>query len=295
MTTAFVLAGGASLGAIEVGMLRVLYERGVSPDLIVGTSAGALNGAFIASRPQTIATADALGDLWRGLRRGQVFPFRPLSGLLGFAGTRDHLVPGESLRRLVARHLEIERLEDMPIPLHVVAVDGQSGARVRLSSGDALDAVTASAAIPGVLPPVEVDGRMLIDGGVSDGTPISHAVDLGADVVWVLPTGHACALERTPRSALAMALQAISILIERQLDDDIQRYADRVRLVVLPPPCPQPIGPIDFSHADELIASAAKAARAFMDGGGQAQSPLRLTPHTHETPWGAQARGSTAA
>jgi NTE family protein len=74
-------------------MLRALYERVIVPDLVVGTSAGALNGAFIASRPQTVATADALGEVWRGLRRGQVFPLNPLTGLLGFLGSRDHLVP----------------------------------------------------------------------------------------------------------------------------------------------------------------------------------------------------------
>jgi len=91
-TVAFVLSGGASLGAIQVGMLRALYERGIAPDMIVGTSAGALNGAFIASRSQTAATADALGGIWRDLRRGQAFPLNPLTGLLGFLGARDHLV-----------------------------------------------------------------------------------------------------------------------------------------------------------------------------------------------------------
>src|SRR3954471_15981396 len=91
-TVAFVLSGGAGLGAVQVGMLRALYERGVVPDLIVGTSAGALNGAYIATRPQTIATADELADIWRHLRRGQIFPVNPLTGLLGFLGARDHLV-----------------------------------------------------------------------------------------------------------------------------------------------------------------------------------------------------------
>src|SRR5690242_12133132 len=89
---AFVLSGGASLGWIQVGMVRALYERGIAPDLIVGTSAGALNGAFIASRAQSVPTADALADIWRGLRRGQVFPTNPITGLLGFLGTRGHLV-----------------------------------------------------------------------------------------------------------------------------------------------------------------------------------------------------------
>src|SRR5947209_1478571 len=120
---AFVLSGGASLGAIQAGMLRALYERGIKPDVIVGTSAGAMNGAFIASRPQTVATADALAAVWRDLRRGQVFPVNPLTGLLGFLGMRDHLVPAYGLRKLIARHIEHEALQDLPIPLHVVAVD----------------------------------------------------------------------------------------------------------------------------------------------------------------------------
>src|SRR5918995_5098083 len=114
---AFVLSGGASLGAIQVGMLRALYENGVRPDVIVGTSAGALNGAFIASRPQTVATADALGAIWRGLKRGHVFPVNPITGLLGFLGARDHLVPESGLRRLISRYVECEELEEMRIPL----------------------------------------------------------------------------------------------------------------------------------------------------------------------------------
>jgi len=92
--TAFALSGGASLGAIQVGMLRALYERGIAPDLIVGTSAGAMNGAFIASRPQTVATADALATVWRDLRRGQVFPLNPLTGLLGFLHRHAPADPG---------------------------------------------------------------------------------------------------------------------------------------------------------------------------------------------------------
>src|SRR3954471_11926700 len=195
---AFVLSGGAGLGAIQVGMLHALYERGIAPDVIVGTSAGAMNGAFIASRPQTVPTADALASVWRGLRRGQAFPLNPLTGLLGFLGARDHLVPESGLRRLVQRHVERESLEEMAIPLHVVAVDVVTGEELRLSSGPVLEAVLGSAALPGVLPPVPWEDRMLIDGGVANSTPISHAIELGAERVYVLPTGHACALEEPP-------------------------------------------------------------------------------------------------
>src|SRR3954471_4016659 len=131
--TAFVLSGGASLGAIQVGMLRALYERGYRADFFVGTSAGALNAAFVASRPPTPETAEALGDVWRGLRRGQVFPVNPLTGLLGLVGARSHLVPDSGLRKLIDRHTIAERLEDTLVPLHVIATDVLRGEDVRLS------------------------------------------------------------------------------------------------------------------------------------------------------------------
>jgi NTE family protein len=265
-TVAFVLSGGASLGAIQVGMLRALYERGIAPDLIVGTSAGALNGAFVASRPQTVATADALGAIWRGLRRGQAFPLNPVTGLLGFLGARAHLVPGSGLRLLVERHVACESLEDMAIPLHVVAVDVVTGEELRLSRGPVVEAVLGSAALPAVLPPVPWGDRVLMDGGVANNTPISHALELGAERIYVLPTGHACALEEPPGSALGMALHAISLLTHRRLVEDVERHRDDAELVVLPPPCPLRITPIDFGHADELIARALDDARAFLDG-----------------------------
>jgi NTE family protein len=207
-TRAFVLSGGASLGAIQVGMLRALYERDIKPDLIVATSVGAINGAFIAARPQTVDTADELAGIWSQVGRGQVFPLNPLSGLLGFLGSRDHLVPDSRLRRLVKGHLDHERLEELPIPLHVVAVDVVTGEELLLSSGPLLEAVMASAAIPAVLPPVDWEDRELMDGGVANNTPISHAIELGAREIYVLPTGHACAVEHPPGSALGMALHA---------------------------------------------------------------------------------------
>jgi NTE family protein len=282
--TAFVLSGGASLGAIQVGMLRALYECGIEPGLIVGTSAGALNGAFIASRPQTPATADALGDIWRSLRRGQVFPLNPITGLFGFLGARDHLVPASGLERLLERHVERDSLEAMPIPLHVVAVDVTSGEEVRLSEGPVTEAVLASAAIPAVLPPVTWGDRTLVDGGVANNTPISHAIDLGAERIYVLPAGHACALEEAPSGALAMALHAISLLAHRRLTDDIERHRSDARLIVLPPPCPLRIQPIDFGRADELIAEALFDARRFLRRGGESRPAIRMQVHEHALP-----------
>lgn len=277
------LSGGASLGAIQVGMLRALYERGVVPDVIVGTSAGALNGAFIAARPPTVETAEQLAEVWRGVRRGQVFPLNPLTGLLGFVGSSAYLVPQSGLRRMISRHVDRDRLEELPIPLHVIAADVLSGEEVRLSHGPVLDAVLASSAIPGVLPPVRWGDRMLMDGGVANNTPISHAVDLNAQRIYVLPTGHACALHEPPRGALVMALHAISLLTHQRLIEDIERHRDEARLVVLPPPCPLGITPIDFGHADELIERALQDARDFFDDGGDDRAPIRMRMHGHAT------------
>lgn len=279
---AFVLAGGASLGAVEVGMLRALYERGIAPDFVVATSAGALNGAFIASRPQTVETADALAEIWDGLRRGQVFPVNLLTGLMGFLGARDHLVPDGAMRRLITRHIERDRLEQMALELHVIAVDVVTGEELRLSRGPAVEAVMASAAIPGVLPPVSWEGRELMDGGVANNTPISHAVELGASEVYVLPTGNACALTEPPSGALAMALHALSLLMQRRLLDDIERHRDGTKLVVLPPPCPLSVQPIDFGHGRLLIESAYADASEFLDGGGAERPPIRMRMHGHD-------------
>jgi NTE family protein len=278
---AFVLSGGASLGAIQVGMLRALYERDVRPDFVVGTSAGALNGAFIASRPQTTQTADALADVWCALRRGQAFPLNPLTGLLGFVGARDHLVPSHGLQQIVDRHVQRERLEDLPVALHVVAVDVITGEELLLSAGPLRDVVLASAAIPGVLAPVTVAGRALMDGGVANNTPISHAIALGAQRVYVLPAGHACALEKPPGRALGMALHAISLLTQRRLIDDIERHRGDAELVVLPPPCPLRIQPIDFDHARELIDQGLDDARRFLDGGGEDRPAITMRTHEH--------------
>src|SRR4051794_36743645 len=111
MSTAFVLAGGGSLGAIEAGMAEALYERGIRADYVVGASAGALNAGFLATRPQQVATAHALQDIWRSITRRQIFPFSPATMVLGLLGRRDNLVNARGLRRLIREQLDVGRLE----------------------------------------------------------------------------------------------------------------------------------------------------------------------------------------
>lgn len=279
------LSGGASLGAIQVGMLRALFERRITPDLIIGTSIGAINGAYIASRPATPETVDALADVWQGLHRFRVFPPDPIRGLLGLLGLSDHFVSNVGMRRLLRRHQNLERLEEAEIPLHVIATDARTGMERRFSRGGARSAVLASAAVPGVFPSVEIDGYRLVDGGVASNTPTSDAIELGAETVYVLPTGHACDLRRPPRGALGMAIHANTLLLSRRALLEARRLAGRSRLIVLPPPCPQRVHPADFRHARTLIDGGYAETAAVLDDPDVDFSELpwldRLAPHEH--------------
>ncbi|GAA5122767.1 patatin-like phospholipase family protein [Haloechinothrix salitolerans] len=262
---AFVLSGGGSLGAIQVGMLQALYERDIVPDLVAAASAGALNGAFLASRPETSATADRLAEVWSGLETNDVFPFNPLTALLGALGCKDHVVSSSKLRELIEEWIELDDLGDARIPLHVIATDLLSGAELRLSEGPVTSAVLASAALPGVFPPVRRGRWVLVDGGITNNTPLSHAIALGAHKVYVLPTGYTCTLEKPPRGALGVALQSLNVLIQQRLVLDIQRVPESVELVVLPPLCPLDVVPVDLSRGEELIRRSREQSRHFLD------------------------------
>ncbi len=286
MTTAFVLTGGGSLGAVQVGMLQALVDRDVRPDLLVGTSVGALNAAFVAGRGFSAETVAELEAIWRSVRRVDVFPFQPLRRLRGTH--RAALCSPAGLRRLLTAQLPMTRLEEARVPVHVTATNVLSGEEVLLSRGDAVAAVLASAAIPAVFPPVEIDGTLLYDGGLADNAPISKAVALGATRVFVLPTGYACALHEPPQSLLAHALHALTLLIERRLILDVARYADVVEVAVLPPLCPLTVGPGDFRHTGELIERARHATRKWLEEGGTTlPHPERffaLHGHPHPSP-----------
>lgn len=272
MTTAFVLSGGGNLGSLQVGMLQALFRSGVRPDLIVGTSVGSINGAWLASNGAD-ADLELLADVWIRMRRNDIFPTQMVGGLLGFLGRTDYLVPSSGLRRVLQREVAAARLEDTLIPLHVVATDIATGHDVLLSQGDLAEAVCASAAIPGVFPTVTIDGRTLVDGGVVNNCPISHAIGLGATTVWVLPCGYACALETPPRGALAVALQGLSLMVQNRLRLDADHYSTRTDLHVVPTLCPLKVGPTDFSQARRLIAEADRSTMAWLADPSVGQRP----------------------
>lgn len=261
MTTAFVLSGGTSLGAIQVGMLQALAERGIKPDLVVGTSVRAFNAARIASQPDR---SDELAEIWRGLRRQPLFPVHPVGSVLGSLGRRNYLVSPAGLRELLERHPSFDRLEDALIPLHVVATELTTGREVLLSRGSAVDAILASAAIPGIYPPVRIRGRELIDSGVCDHTPIAQAIALGATTIYVLPTGYACALVTPPLTPMGMILRVLTLVIQQRLIADIREHEEHCDLHVLPPLCPLEVSPAEFDKADELIKRAYESTASWL-------------------------------
>jgi NTE family protein len=278
--TAFVFSGGGSLGAIQVGMLRVLLSYGLKPDFVVGASVGAINASYFASAPDAECVA-RLGQIWSGLRRADIFPFT-LTSAFGLIRRRGHIVDPGKLRRVVETNLPCSRIEDAKIPLHIMATT-QEGIGMRLSSGSAVDAILASTAIPGVFPAVDINGEALMDGAVAANTPVRLAADLGASRIIILPTGYACALKEPPRGAIARALHAITLMIAWQLIYELERMPEDIQVHLVPTLCPLAVSPFDFSKSKELIERAAQSTQKWIEEGGLTRRslPQELAPHRH--------------
>ena len=255
-------------------MLQGLAWAGVQPDFVVGTSAGAINAAWLAGCDRTPDFED-LERVWLGIRREDIFPFSPRGSLSALMGRRNHLVPASGLRSLIEREIRFRRLEDAALPVHVVAVNLLTGRQALISRGDSVEALLATTALPGIYPPVLTEAGPMVDGGVANNTPISHAVDLGADRIYVLPSGYACALASPPTSPIAVALHALTLSMQQQLIVDVERFAPYVELVVVPPLCPLDMSPADFSRSGELVARARRATRHWL------RNPQRLTAGDH--------------
>jgi NTE family protein len=281
LSTAFVLAGGGSFGAVQVGMLRELLARDVVPDLVVGSSVGAINGAHLAGAPTKQGVAE-LEAIWRGLSRRRIFPLDWRS-LVGLVTRRDFVVDPGGMRALLETHLGYREIEKAAVPLHVVATDMLGGAAVRISSGPVVDAVLASSAIPGAFPPVRIGKHYLIDGAVASNTPIRVAIELGAKRLIVLPTGFSCTIESPPRGAIASLMHAVNLLIAHQLVGELERYGGDAEIVTVPPLCPLSLSPYDFSHAGDLIERAADQTRRWLERGGLGKHriPGALRAHEH--------------
>jgi NTE family protein len=232
--TAFVLGGGGVLGAGEVGMLRALLEAGITPDLVVGTSVGALNGAFLAADP-TLDTTARLAALWHELSAaGGVFSGSLVERAATAVRTGTHLHRRGPLRRLLAEHLPVERIEDLQVPFQCVAASIERAAEHWFDRGSLSDAVMASTAVPGLLAPVRIGDEHFLDGGLVNSIPVSRAVALGARTVYVLQVGRIERPLTAPTRPWEVALVAFEIARRHRFATDMAALPETVCVHVLP-------------------------------------------------------------
>ncbi|MBV8295837.1 MAG: patatin-like phospholipase family protein [Acidimicrobiia bacterium] len=263
--TAFVLGGGGNLGAVQVGMLQALFEAGVVPEVLIGCSVGALNAAGVAADP-TLAGVRWLRETWLNLDADQLWPAGRVSGLWMLGRKGQAIQPNAGLRQLIERTLPYKRLEDAVIPVHVNATSLETGRGHWFTTGSAVEAILASAALPAVFPPVVVDGEAYIDGGVVDNVPISRALALGASRIFVLHVGNFARPRQLPRRPIDVLLQSFSIARNHRFLAETDDPPPDVELVVLPAVDPGRIRRNDFSRSGELIQRAYTAAREFLAG-----------------------------
>ena len=210
--TAFVLAGGGSRGAVQVGMLQELVARGIRADRVFGASVGAINGAAYAGDPTPEGIAH-MADVWRGVRGGDIFPRGALDGPWAFFQKRASVHANTGLRRIIEAGVHFENLEDAPIPVEVVTTSLTDGRERWITRGPAVEAILASSAIPTMFPPVTIDGDALVDGGVVNNVPISRALTAGCDRIYVLLCGPLHYHPKAPARPVEALLTAFFVAI----------------------------------------------------------------------------------
>jgi NTE family protein len=230
---AFVLGGGGVLGAHEVGMLRALAERSISPDFIVGTSIGAVNGAFFAADP-TLAGVERLAELWLSANHVERDMGTTLRRLSTLARTGTHLESLDKVRSLLSEALPVQNVEQLRLPFQCVAASIERASEHWFETGPLADVLLASCAVPGILPPVRIGDEHFIDGGIVNSVPVSRAVALGATRIYVLQVGRLEQPLRPPRRPWEVGLVAFEIARRHRFAHDLNSLPSGVQLDVLP-------------------------------------------------------------
>ncbi len=259
---AFVLSGGGNQGVSQVGMLAALMERGIVPDAIIGTSVGAINGAVVATDPVPAQVAH-LEEVWAEMTSDRIFPGGAWRRAWNLLRRDDHLIRSDGLRDLLDGSLVASRFEDLVVPLRVVTADLESGNELVFASGDLRPALLASAALPGIFPPVRLGGAVLVDGAVVNLVPISHALAGPVDRIFVLDVSDPMG-DRPLRSPLDVVVRSMAISRDQRFDLELQWVPEDVELVVLPPP-PDDRDFFDFSGGRALIEQARSLAHRALD------------------------------
>jgi len=261
-------------------MMHALVANGVSADMVVGSSVGAINGAYYAGAP-TLKGVLELETIWRGLTRRDVFPIT-WRAMVGFLWRRDFLISHDGLRKLLEDHLPYRNLQDAQLPVHIVTTDIVTGESIVISDGSAVEAIVASTSIPGAFAPVPYRDRYLADGAISANTPVNVAVAKGARRLIILPTGYACASEKPPVGAVANALHALTLLIARQMVNELENLPPEIEYFVVPPLCPLLGSPYDFSLTSEHIERSIQSTDEWLANHGLEKQHIPGALRTHD-------------
>jgi NTE family protein len=270
--TAFVLGGGGVLGACEVGMLRALLETGITPELVLGTSVGAINGSVFAAAPDLEGVA-RLEKVWTELDARGVFEGSLFTRIGTAVRTRTHLHSNEALRQQLGEALEGLRIEELPLRFQCVAACIERAAETWFAAGPVVEAVLASCAVPGLLPPVQIDGEHFLDGGLVDSVPLGRAVELGARRIFVLHVGRAEQPLAVPQQPWEVAAVAFEISRRHRLSRALAELPEGVSVHLLPtgnrPGDTSGLGSYlryrDAGRAHERIERAYQAGTAYLD------------------------------
>jgi NTE family protein len=230
---AFVLGGGGLLGAHEVGMLQALAESSLRPDVILGTSVGAINGAFFAADP-TPGGVERLIERWRQTNQAEMSSAAMLRRVSTLARTRTHLQSFEEVRRRLIDVLPAERVEDLVVPFQCVAASIERAAEHWFDRGSLAEVLLASCAVPGLLPPIRIGDEHFIDGGIVNSIPVSRAVALGARRIYVLQVGRLEQPLKPPRWPWEVGLVAFEVARRHRFAHDLNSLPTSVELHVLP-------------------------------------------------------------
>jgi NTE family protein len=264
---AFVLSGGGPLGALQVGAVKALYEHGVIPQLLVGTSVGAINATFLAFNPGPEGPA-AMERLWLSMTDAELFPpgrFR--APWARFLARGDRVFENTGLRRMVERRIGNPQFEDARVPLAIIATELETGSEKVFTSGPVVEPLLASTAMPSIYPPVTIDGVRYIDGGVANNVPIAPAIALGAKTIYVMNSTSHGHQRRPLNRPIDYLLHAFSLARSQRMALEQTFLADKVKLVLVPTPSLDFYVPFSsMQHSEKLIASGYEHTMRFLSG-----------------------------
>lgn len=261
---AVVLSSGANMGAVQVGVLRALVEHGVHPDLVVGCSIGALNGAALAQDP-TVGGVARLEAAWTTAGPRGVLPRQWLPAVALIRRT-ESMASRDGLHRLIERSVAATSFADLAVPFHCVATDVEACADAWFSEGPLVEALLASSAMPAVFPPVSIDGRCYIDGAVVDDVPVRRAVALGARTVYVVEVGPLSSRDwSASRRPLGAAIEAYWVARRHRFRRELEAVPPEVEVHLMPHGDPPRLRLNDFTLTPDLIAGAHAASCAYLD------------------------------